>query len=189
MLTTARVCTIINYENNHVPAKANAARADDGDMKNYVLKVKLNNTQITRTLAIPADYGFYDLHEAIQVAFGWEGFFYHEFEIGGVVIADDANEEYDLLPEKFKYEYEANLEFFLMNVKNFTYTYDIEQPWVHSIDVEGVLEEGFDYPVLLECAGQMIVETAVGDDDNAVSLGPVADKNYINFMLKSIFNE
>ena len=76
-----------------------------------------------------------------------------------------------------------------MNVKNFTYTYDIEQPWVHSIDVEGVLEEGFDYPVLLECAGQMIVETAVGDDDNAVSLGPVADKNYINFMLKSIFNE
>ena len=63
-------------------------------MKNYVLKVTLANTDITRTLAIPADYGFYDLHEAIQIAFGWEGFFYHEFEVSGITIADDA--EYSL---------------------------------------------------------------------------------------------
>ena len=158
-------------------------------MKNYVLKVTLANTDITRTLAIPADYGFYDLHEAIQIAFGWEGFFYHEFEVSGITIADDANEETDLLPERFRYEYEANLEFFLMNVKNFTYTYDIEQPWVHNIDVEGCLEEGFDIPVLLECGGRMIVEELIGDDDNSVTLGDPADKDYINFMLKSVFND
>ena len=108
-------------------------------MKNYVLKVRLKDTDIWRTLAIPADCGFFDLHEAIQTAFGWADFYYHEFTAGGTTIADDANEEPDLLPEKFRYEYEANLEFFLKNVKSMTYVYDLEQPWVHEVEIEGVL--------------------------------------------------
>ena len=156
-------------------------------MKNYVLKIKLDNTDITRTIAIPADYGFFDLHEAIQIAFGWEDIFFHEFEIAGTSIVDDANEEPDLLPEKFRYEYEANLEFFLMNVKTFTYIYDIEQPWKHTVEVEGVLEEGFDTPVVLECSGQMIVEELISDDDTRITLGEIANKDYLNFMLKDYF--
>ena len=157
-------------------------------MKNYVLKIKLDNTDISRTVALPADYGFFDLHDVIQITFGWEDYFYHEFDAGGTVIADDANEDTDLLPEKFRYEYEANLEFFLMNVKSFTYVYDVEQPWVHTIEVEGVLEEGFDTPVLLECRGRMIVEELTDDDSNDVSLGEVANKDLINVELKRAFS-
>ncbi len=158
-------------------------------MKNYVIKIALDGTDITRTIAIPADYGFFDLHEIIQIAFGWEDFFYHEFDIAGTVIADDANEEADLLPEKFRYEYEANLDFFLKNVKKFTYVYDLEEPWLHSAEVEGVLEEGFDFPVLLECEGHMITETPIGDDDTEVSFGAPANKDYINYMLRHTFAE
>lgn len=170
------------------------ARAQNGPrcaggyaMKNYVLKIRLENTDISRTLAIPEGYGFADLHEIIQIAFGWEDYFYHSFRAGGTLIADDANEEIDLLPDKFKYEAEANLEFFLRNVKNFTYTYDIEQPWVHEIEVEGVLEEGFECPVLLEHTGRMISEKLIDDDTDDVSLGGPVSKNAINLMLEETF--
>ena len=157
-------------------------------MKNYVIKVTLNNTDCSRTLAIPADYGFGELNDIIQIAFGWENYFYHEFDAGGTVIADDANEDFDLLPEKFRYEFEANLEFFLMNVKHMTYTYDIEQPWVHEIEVEGVLEEGFERPVLLESSGRMIVEKLLDDDTTSVTLADGANKHLITAILSETFD-
>ena len=76
-------------------------------MKNYVLKVRLKDTDIWRTLAIPADCGFFDLHEAIQTAFGWADFYYHEFTAGGTTIADDANEDPDrVLPVDVMREFE-----------------------------------------------------------------------------------
>ena len=151
-------------------------------MKNYVLKVRLKDTDIWRTLAIPADCGFFDLHEAIQTAFGWADFYYHEFTAGGTTIADDANEEPDLLPEKFRYEYEANLEFFLKNVKSMTYVYDLEQPWVHEVEIEGVLEEGFDIPVLLDGGGRMIEEIVLDDCETSVDTGAPLNKEMINAM-------
>lgn len=156
-------------------------------MKNYVLKVRLKDTDIWRTLAIPADCGFFDLHEAIQTAFGWADFYYHEFTAGGTKIADDANEEPDLLPEKFRYEYEANLEFFLKNVKSMTYVYDLEQPWVHEVEIEGVLEEGFDIPVLLDGGGRMIEEIVLDDCETSVDTGAPLNKEMINAMLAEMF--
>ena len=156
-------------------------------MKNYVLKVRLKDTDIWRTLAIPADCGFFDLHEAIQTAFGWADFYYHEFTAGGTTIADDANEEPDLLPEKFRYEYEANLEFFLKNVKRMTYVYDLEQPWVHEVEIEGVLEEGFDIPVLLDGGGRMIEEIVLDDCETSVDTGAPLNKETINAMLAEMF--
>lgn len=156
-------------------------------MKNYVLKVRLKDTDIWRTLAIPADCGFFDLHEAIQTAFGWADFYYHEFTAGGTTIADDANEEPDLLPEKFRYEYEANLEFFLKNVKSMTYVYDLEQPWVHEVEIEGVLEEGFDIPVLLDGGGRMIEEIVLDDCETSVDTGDPLNKETINAMLAEMF--
>ena len=156
-------------------------------MKNYVLKGRLKDTDIWRTLAIPADCGFFDLHEAIQTAFGWADFYYHEFTAGGTTIADDANEEPDLLPEKFRYEYEANLEFFLKNVKSMTYVYDLEQPWVHEVEIEGVLEEGFDIPVLLDGGGRMIEEIVLDDCETSVDTGAPLNKETINAMLAEMF--
>ena len=35
-------------------------------MKNYVLKITLRNSDISRTVAIPADYGFFDLHDVFD---------------------------------------------------------------------------------------------------------------------------
>ncbi len=157
-------------------------------MKCYVLKVTLEGYNIQRTLAVPADLGFFELHAAIQTAFGWNDFFMHEFDMGGIFIEDDANEESDLLPEKFRYEYEANLEFFLMNTKRFKYIYDIELPKVHDIEVEGVLEDAFDVPVCLGCEGRMIEETLIGDDETVISLGEALTKEAITFLLDSVFN-
>lgn len=157
-------------------------------MKCYVLKVTLEGYNIQRTLAVPADLGFFELHAAIQTAFGWNDFFMHEFDMGGIFIEDDANEESDLLPEKFRYEYEANLEFFLMNTKRFKYIYDIELPKVHDIEVEGVLEDAFDVPVCLGCEGRMIEETLIGDDETVISLGEALTKEDITFLLDSVFN-
>mgnify|MGYP005788454813 FL=1 len=75
-----------------------------------------------------------------------------------------------------------------MNVKHMTYTYDIEQPWVHEIEVEGVLEEGFERPVLLESSGRMIVEKLLDDDTTSVTFGDAVNKDLINAILSETFD-
>ncbi|KAI9787342.1 MAG: hypothetical protein M1816_007628 [Peltula sp. TS41687] len=53
---------------------------------NYILKITLLGTDkpvITRTLSVPSDYTFSDLHHAIQVAFGWMECHLYKFDILG----------------------------------------------------------------------------------------------------------
>ena len=51
---------------------------------NYILKITLVGTSeptICRTLSVPCDYTFDDLHHAIQVAFGWTNTHLYKFDI------------------------------------------------------------------------------------------------------------
>ncbi|KAM3153659.1 hypothetical protein ABEW05_005901 [Botrytis cinerea] len=54
--------------------------------QNFILRVDLcpsylTNPRVTRTLSCPANASFADLHEALQIAFGWKDCHLHEFEV------------------------------------------------------------------------------------------------------------
>lgn len=58
----------------------------DCKRQNYLLKVDLHpryitNPRITRTLSCPATSTFAQLHEALQIAFGWAGTHLYDFEV------------------------------------------------------------------------------------------------------------
>jgi len=105
----------------------------------HILKVTLAHVRppIWRRLAVPSDRSLAGLHEALQVAFGWQGNHEHEFKVGdaryGMPDPDDADQRddaevtvADLLPRK-----NSSLE----------YTYDFGACWMHHISVERIEDE------------------------------------------------
>ena len=50
-------------------------------MSAYMIKVTLEHTSppVWRRIIIPNQINFYDLHQIIQISFGWENFHLHDF--------------------------------------------------------------------------------------------------------------
>ncbi|PPQ34809.1 pRiA4b ORF-3-like protein [Rhodoblastus acidophilus] len=42
--------------------------------------------RVSRTLELPVDFNFAELHEVLQAAFGWTDSHIHEFNVGGLII-------------------------------------------------------------------------------------------------------
>jgi len=150
-----------------------AAKATDKKtvQSNEVLefKVSLMDTapSVWRRIVVPADYTFYDLHRAIQNAFGWEDAHLHAFNIdvsdkksgnrkgrskevitlslpnpggdmfGDVFDSDDQDEREEVLSAWFP---EKN--------KRCHYEYDFGDGWEHEVVLEKVMprEKGAKYP-------------------------------------------
>ena len=127
-------------------------------MKAYILKILLKETNIWRRISIPSGYSFHDLHEAIQIVFGWECYHLHEFNAAGILIAADENDDIDMMPDKFRYESDVSLDLILLNVKSFNYVYDFGDWWEHTIKVEKVIDDFTDVPQLIDYGGTMVVE-------------------------------
>jgi hypothetical protein len=106
-------------------------------MSSYILNVTLTHIRpkIWRQLRVPGDLTLAGLHEALQIAFGWENSHLHEFEVGkkryGMPDPDDDREiddEADVtvaqaLPHKSS---------------TMQYVYDLGDYWIHTVAVERI---------------------------------------------------
>ena len=56
----------------------------------YIVRLKANiagiEPAITRTLELPSDLNFAQLHEVLQATFGWTDSHLHQFFVGGLTI-------------------------------------------------------------------------------------------------------
>ncbi len=114
------------------------------------LKVSLAGARppIWRRVRLPVTATLGDLHEAIQVLFGWDGDHLHVFTVGKVRYADPF-----VNLEGAGDEEEVRVQDFLApGARKITYTYDLGACCEHEITLEKTLERdpGRDYPV---CAG------------------------------------
>ena len=94
---------------------------------------------IYRTIQIEENRTFFELHEAIQIAFGWENSHMHIFEIGDDRIGMS---EFDEFEDDQTIE-ERNIRLFQtgLNEKDkFEYIYDFGDHWVHEIQVVKIPE-------------------------------------------------
>ncbi len=122
----------------------------DGPAPVYQLKVGLRGAKppIWRRLLVPADFLLAELHEVIQVAFGWHGYHMHVFE---TPYGEFGTSDSDL---GHRPDGSVTLEQVAQgaNVK-IRYTYDFGDDWEHEILVEKVLDGDPGMPALPWCTG------------------------------------
>ena len=113
--------------------------------KTFQLKITLSDSKppIWREIIVPADYTFFDLHVAIQDAFGWEDCHLHQFFIGTpyknqsiIVACPDSDDMCDVLDER-----ELKLSKYLSDPKDkIYYEYDFGDGWMHKIELRKILD-------------------------------------------------
>ena len=104
-------------------------------MAGYICKIVIEDTHppVWRRILIPDKITFGELHEIIQVLFGWEGEHLHEFQIPSDRITIGSEEE------SWGYYYnekETLIDSFFRNYKWIRYTYDFGDDWRHKINIE-----------------------------------------------------
>ena len=115
--------------------------------KRFVFRVDLKGMKppLWRRITLPTDATFFDLHLAIQAAFGWEGHHLHSFQVvkggrpvleigwtidGGYAFADNALETEATLRDVFG-----------SGIKTVNYCYDFGDDWDHTIKLEKEVDD------------------------------------------------
>ena len=120
----------------------------------YLIALKDITPTIWRRILVPESYSFWDLHVAIQDAFGWLDYHLHIFRIRpkhahkilelGIPNIDRFDDEPEILPD-----WEYSIEFYFSEIgKNCEYEYDFGDGWLHEVLLEGILlrEKDQKYP-------------------------------------------
>lgn len=158
-------------------------------MKNYILKISIDDTNLWRRVALPHGYSFSQLHDIIQIIFGWKNYHLHEWKVAGILIIADEGDDEDLIGVNYKYESDVSLDLFLMNEKKITYSYDFGDGWELTIYVEKTDAEGIEYPHLLEYGSIMAKEDCGGVYGLKEQGGQSVNAEELNLILKSTFEE
>jgi len=110
---------------------------------------------IWRRVRLPVTATLADLHEVIQVLFGWDGDHLHLFQVGKKRYGDPF---VDL--EGTGDEDAVRIQDAVAPAGKITYTYDLGTCWEHEITLERTLprDHGQDYPVCVEFRGDSPVE-------------------------------
>lgn len=132
-------------------------------MAGYIVKITIEDTHppVWRRVLVPERITFSDLHEIIQIVFGWEDAHLHEFSIPSKYIVIDNDRSFG---GKYHYaEEETLIEAFLLRNKWIRYTYDFGDEWRHKIVYEKT-EEIYDgrNAVLLKYRGDNFPEDSGG---------------------------
>lgn len=128
------------------------------------LKVTLLDTDpvVWREIWLPATFNFYQLHLAIQAAFGWE--ISHLFQFGkngiaddedGVGIPDDESPVKDARKIKVK-------KLLARPADQLLYVYDFGDHWEHRIEVQAISKKDFGIAVCVDGAGECPPEDVGG---------------------------
>ncbi len=111
----------------------------------FRLRIELDGTTplVWRRIEVLASATFWDLHMAIQNAFGWLDEHTHEFEVGPLTIGvPDAYGASDTVPG-----WTAPLSKHLGQARTVAYVYDFGDDWRHTIHREAVVDaDGKPYP-------------------------------------------
>jgi len=174
--------------------------------KAVVLRVTLDLEMhnVWRKIVIPVNMTFSDLHEIIQVAFGWRNYHLHEFyiyndeksgsylsinhcgynkdgfkPIVNLVCTEEALDYENDVPMKFEKGIKL-LEYIPAKIK---YNYDFGDNWQHYIEVEKIIDDyGKNYPVCLDGEGDTPPEDVGGESGYEEFLWIMADKKHPEYM-------
>ena len=103
------------------------------------ISLKDSSPLIWRSLVVPENYSFYNLHMAIQAAFGWENAHLFQFSKTGLMSKESIgipHEESDILLQDARSVSIKTI--FKKKGDKYAYTYDFGDDWVHQIQLESI---------------------------------------------------
>lgn len=111
-------------------------------MKKYQLKIMIKNSKppIWRRCVVPSGITFAQLETILNIVMGWKndkesGF---EFYYRKLIFSKSQLEESKM---EYKNSNEELIDCYIGEGEWFTYTYDVNQPCQHRVEIEGILEE------------------------------------------------
>lgn len=108
--------------------------------------------EVNRTILVPTDIDFEELHENIQRAMGWKNEHLYAFKIGKIEIRpDDSLDINELGAGESVY---TQINSLLRKGDTFEYLYDMGDNWNHEIKVEDIMEFTSKKPIVLESIGK-----------------------------------
>lgn len=138
--------------------------------KTLRLKIKIKGIvkpPVWREIEISADADFYDLHDIIQIVFGWSDhhlwqFIEKEYDSPFAIRLESEDEDlYDF--QEVRLSPETCISSFLQKEGDkLLYEYDYGDDWIHEISVVEVIDKKCDYPQLLKAKGDMMIEDVGG---------------------------
>ncbi len=123
-------------------------------MKLFKLKIVLTgySEEVSRTILVPVDIDFEELHQNIQRAMGWENEHLYAFKVREDEIRPDDNLDINDLDAGESIYTQINT--LLRKGDTFGYLYDMGDDWKHRIDVEDTIEFTSKKPIVLESIGE-----------------------------------
>lgn len=133
------------------------------------IDLKGSKPAIWRRVMIPAYYTFAQLHDILQILFGWKDQHMYEFYISALQLRlrSEIEEDIEIYADKKQQIKEAS-QVKLENLQEgirFTYLYDFGDCWVHNIKVEKILMQDSYYPKLLKWKQDNACEDIGGIDE------------------------
>nr|WP_106781103.1 plasmid pRiA4b ORF-3 family protein [Lysinibacillus timonensis] len=163
--------------------------------------LRLENIKVFRRLIVPFNLTFSQLHNVIQIAFGWQDYHLHEFYIfdnkqsnqtfhhnhpaynreGSKplvnLVCDEESFSYGNNDIPMKMDTTVKLSEY-MSAK-ITYIYDFGDNWIHDIEIERVIDDyQVNFPTCIECEGNTPPEDVGGEIGYEVFLEIINDKNH-----------
>lgn len=123
-------------------------------MKLFKLKIVLTgySEEVSRTILVPVDIDFEELHQNIQRAMGWQNEHLYAFKVREDEIRpDDTLDINDLDAGESIY---TQINTLLRKGDTFEYLYDMGDDWKHEIEVVDTIEFTSKKPILLESIGE-----------------------------------
>ena len=123
-------------------------------MKLFKLKIVLTgySEEVSRTILVPVDIDFEELHQNIQRAMGWENEHLYAFKVREDEIRPDDNLDINDLDAGESIYTQINT--LLRKGDTFEYLYDMGDDWKHMIEVEDTIEFTTKKPIVLESIGE-----------------------------------
>jgi hypothetical protein len=127
-------------------------------MMAYQFKIKLNNVSkppVWRQVLVPDTFTFHDLHQLLQLVFGWEDYHLYQFSPDGYgshpIIAIPSEDDWEA-PDMDATKTKLN-KVFTAEKQTFNYLYDFGDDWPHQIVLEKILPGKIKQPVCLAGKG------------------------------------
>jgi len=127
-----------------------------GDILQLKIVMVASKPAIWRQILVPADYTFFDLHVAIQDAFGWQDYHLHQFFTGSPYKRNGSYEQISFpspeMEDMIDERQEKLLSWFKEPKDKLWYEYDFGDSWMHEIKLEKIVpaESKLKYPILLD---------------------------------------
>ncbi|MCA1321568.1 plasmid pRiA4b ORF-3 family protein [Bacillus tianshenii] len=156
--------------------------------------LELGNKKVWRRLTVPTSITFSAFHDVLQAAFGWQNSHLHDFliyppnTVSNVVVSRHRNSPIlNLVCAKEALEYERDIPMKMENEVKLSehlssrmqYNYDFGDNWIHTIEVEKVLENHeLNRPVCLRGEGNTPPEDVGGEPGYKLFLQTIQNKKH-----------